>query len=128
MAVDPPERDERERRPREERAIGSARCDLLQYLVHVFQFLHNYIPHICISVHLMPGTHISLVQVGPAGSRVGWSAVLQARSLLCKPGDSVSCLSKKFLLQKPVGPLVKDRTLLGSHHWHCAFLGILRNF
>ena len=41
MAVDPPERDERERRPREERAIGSARCDLLQYLVHVFQFIHN---------------------------------------------------------------------------------------
>ena len=39
MAVDPPERDERERRPREERAIGSARCNLLQYLFMYFGFL-----------------------------------------------------------------------------------------
>ena len=90
MAVDPPERDERERRPREERAIGSARCNLLQYLFMYFSLYIIYIPHICISVHLLPGTHISLAQVGPAGSRVGWSAVLQARALLCKPGDSVT--------------------------------------
>ena len=90
MAVDPPERDERERRPREERAIGSARCKLLQYLFMYFILYIIYILHICISVHLLPCTHISLVQVGPAGSRVGWSAVLQARALLCKPGDSVT--------------------------------------
>ena len=90
MAVDPPERDERERRPREERAIGSARCNLLQYLFMYFSLYIIYILHICISVHLLPGTHISLAQVGPAGSRVGWSAVLQARALLCKPGDSVT--------------------------------------
>ena len=51
MAVDPPERDERERRPREERAIGSARCKLLQYLFMYFSlyiityltFVYQYI-------------------------------------------------------------------------------------
>ena len=58
MAVDPPERDERERRPREERAIGSARCDLLQcnvqrpfmyFILHIIHITHTSHLYICTS-------------------------------------------------------------------------------
>ena len=54
MAVDPPERDERERRPREERAIGSARCNLLQYLFMYFSLYMIYTLYI--PRHLYIGT------------------------------------------------------------------------
>ena len=50
----------------------------------------QYIYFIFVYQYIFCLVHIPLVQVGPAGSRVGWSAVLQARALLCKPGDSVT--------------------------------------
>ena len=76
MAVDPPERDERERRSREERGPaagpGRSKCFLSRACQMIFP-------------HFSP-IMLDDIQVGSFGARVGRSAVLQARTLLCKSG------------------------------------------